>query len=42
MPEANRSSPWLVLAAWGVVLLPAAWGLFHTVQNALKLFIAQP
>jgi hypothetical protein len=42
MTDSKRSPPWLVLAAWTVVLVPAAWGLFHTVQNALKLFGASP
>jgi hypothetical protein len=37
-----KTSPLLLLAAWGVVIAPAAWGLFHTVQNALKLFVASP
>lgn len=34
----RKSSPVLVAAAWLVVLVPAAWGLTYTVQNALKIF----
>ncbi len=32
------SSPILIGAAWLLVLLPAAWGLRFTVENALKIF----
>ena len=38
----KTSSPALIAAAWLVVLVPAAWGLRYTVQNALKLFTAPP
>jgi hypothetical protein len=34
----NKTSPTLVLAAWFVVSIPAAWGVFYTVMNAFKLF----
>ena len=34
------TSPLLIAAAWIVVILPGAWGLRYTVQNALKLFTA--
>jgi hypothetical protein len=34
----KKSSPILVAAAWAVVVLPTAWGLNYTVQNALKIF----
>ncbi|MCU1320949.1 MAG: hypothetical protein JWM43_598 [Acidobacteriaceae bacterium] len=34
----QKSSPILVAAAWAVVVLPTAWGLNYTVQNALKIF----
>ena len=33
-----RSSPLFLTAAWLIVVIPAAWGLEHTVQSALKLF----
>ena len=32
------SSSTLIVLAWLVVLLPTAWGLEHTVQNAIKIF----
>ncbi len=34
----RRTSPVLIAAAWAVVVLPAVWGLEHTVENALKIF----
>jgi hypothetical protein len=34
----NTTSPILILAAWFVVSIPAAWGIFYTLMNALKLF----
>ena len=34
----NKTSPILVLAAWLVVSIPAAWGVYNTLLNALKLF----
>ena len=34
----KNSSPILILAAWFVVSIPAAWGVYYTVMNALKLF----
>ncbi len=37
----KTSSPGLVAAAWILVLVPTAWGLTYTVQNALKLFQTQ-
>ncbi len=40
MPQEKSSSPLLIAAAWIVVIIPAAWGLSYTVQNALKLFTA--
>jgi hypothetical protein len=33
----NKTSPALVFAAWFVVLIPAAWGVYFTLLNALKL-----
>ena len=35
---AKKSSPALIAAAWLVVVVPAAWGLTFTVENALKIF----
>ncbi len=35
---ATKSSPLLIAAAWAIVVLPTAWGLNYTVQNALKIF----
>ena len=37
----RKSSPLLIAVAWLIVVAPAAWGLTHTVQNAMKIF-AQP
>jgi hypothetical protein len=34
----NKTSPILILAAWVVVSIPAAWGIYYTLMNALKLF----
>jgi hypothetical protein len=34
----NKTSPILILAAWLVVSIPAAWGIYYTLLNALKLF----
>ena len=42
MTHPKPSSALLIAAAWIVVILPAAWGLNFTVQNALKLFTAAP
>ena len=38
MSTAAKSSPLLIAAAWAVVVLPTAWGLNYTVQNALMIF----
>ncbi len=38
MAEVKKSSPILIAAAWGIVVLPTLWGLNYTVQNALKIF----
>lgn len=40
--ETKSSSPLLIAFAWAVVVIPAAWGLKYTVQNAAKLFTAPP
>jgi hypothetical protein len=34
----NNTSPTIILAAWLVVSIPAAWGVYYTLMNALKLF----
>jgi hypothetical protein len=34
----NKTSPILILAAWLVVSIPAGWGVYYTLLNALKLF----
>jgi hypothetical protein len=34
----KKTSPILILAAWFLVLIPAAWGVYNTLLNALKLF----
>jgi hypothetical protein len=36
--ENKTTSPVLILAAWTVVSIPAAWGVYYTLLNALKLF----
>jgi hypothetical protein len=33
----RKSSPVLILAAWFLVSLPATWGIYNTLLNALKL-----
>ena len=38
MTNEKNTSPILVLAAWFVVSIPAAWGVYYTLMNALKLF----
>jgi hypothetical protein len=39
-PTAKKSSPLLIALAWLVVIIPTAWGLNYTVQNAMKIFTA--
>lgn len=34
----NKTSPVLIAAAWFLVSIPAAWGIYNTLLNALKLF----
>ncbi len=34
----KKTSPTLILAAWFLVSIPAAWGVYYTLLNALKLF----
>ncbi|HEY1993547.1 MAG TPA: hypothetical protein VGG81_04015 [Edaphobacter sp.] len=36
----KKSSPLLIAFAWVIVIVPTAWGLNYTVQNAMKLFTA--
>jgi hypothetical protein len=36
----KKSSPVLIAFAWIIVIVPTAWGLNYTVQNAMKLFTA--
>ena len=36
----KKSSPLLITLAWLIVIIPTAWGLNYTVQNAMKLFTA--
>lgn len=38
----STSSPLLIAAAWAIVVLPTAWGLNYTVQNAIKIFAKAP
>jgi hypothetical protein len=38
MIAVKKSSPALILLAWLVVSVPAAWGVYNTGKNALKLF----
>jgi hypothetical protein len=35
--DATTTSPGKILLAWLVVSIPAAWGIYYTVLNALKL-----
>jgi hypothetical protein len=34
----NKTSRALIWAAWFLVSIPAAWGIYNTLLNALKLF----
>jgi hypothetical protein len=36
--ETPHSSPVTIAAAWLIVLLPAAWGIYLTAMRAAKLF----
>lgn len=38
MVEEKKSSPVLIALAWLVVCIPAAWGVYNTALNAMKLF----
>ncbi|MGC2399005.1 MAG: hypothetical protein WA510_04460 [Acidobacteriaceae bacterium] len=35
--QENKTSPVLIWAAWTLVSVPAAWGIYYTLLNALKL-----
>jgi hypothetical protein len=38
MNEEKKSSPALIALTWLIVCIPAAWGVYNTVLNAMKLF----
>jgi hypothetical protein len=38
----KKSSGAMILAAWLLVSIPLAWGVYFTVLNSLKLFAAVP
>jgi hypothetical protein len=38
----KKSSPLLIAATWAIVIIPTAWGLNYTVQNAMKIFTKAP
>jgi hypothetical protein len=43
MPQSDpvkKSSALMIAIAWIIVIVPTAWGLNYTVQNAMKLFTA--
>jgi hypothetical protein len=42
MSETKSTSPLLIFAAWLIVGIPAAWGVYNTALNAKKLFLAPP
>ena len=37
----KKSSPVMILAAWVLVGVPLAWGVYNTLLNSMKLFQAQ-
>jgi hypothetical protein len=39
-PEGRRTSPLWVAAAWTVVAIPLAWGVYQTLARSLPLFRA--
>jgi hypothetical protein len=41
MSTTQKTSPLLIAGAWLLVILPTAWGLNFTVQNAMKIFTAK-
>jgi hypothetical protein len=36
--EEKTISPALIAAAWLIVSIPAAWGIYNTALNAMQLF----
>jgi hypothetical protein len=36
----KKSSPAMILAAWVLVGVPLAWGVYNTLLNSMKLFQA--
>ena len=42
MPEVKKTSAALILFAWLLVGVPAAWGVYNTGLNAVKLFKPAP
>jgi len=36
----KKSSPVMILAAWVLVGVPLAWGVYNTLLNSMKLFQA--
>jgi hypothetical protein len=38
----KKSPPALIAAAWLLVCVPLAWGIYNTVLSSLKLFAAVP
>jgi hypothetical protein len=38
----TESSPAMIAAAWLLVSVPLAWGIYNTLLNAVKLFQAVP
>ena len=37
--EDTRTTPLQLALAWGIVGIPLVWGIYGTLQNALKLFM---
>lgn len=40
--QTSKSSAATIAAAWLVVCVPLAWGIYYTLLNAIKLFQAVP
>ena len=41
-PQPRRTSPLLLIVAWLVVGIPAAWGVSQTVMRSMDLFTSPP
>ena len=41
-PQTRRTSPLLLIVAWLVVGIPAAWGVSQTVMRSMDLFKSPP